>query len=62
MRRQLEEALVNAAILAGLSFCTTLAGIGASGMKTDISGSLIAALISAGLAFFARLAVERGLR
>jgi len=62
MNPNLQEALLNAAILGGLTFFTTLGGIGAVGLLADPKLGLCAAAISAGLAFFARLAVERGLK
>jgi len=61
MRKQLEEALINAAILAGLGFFYTLAGMGAVGLLADPKLGILAALIVAGLYFFTRLASERGI-
>jgi len=58
----LQESLVNAAILAGLGFFTTLGGLGAVGLLADPKLGLCAAAIAAGLNFFARLAIERGLK
>jgi len=52
MRKQLEEALINAA---------TLAGMGAVGLLADPKLGILAALIVAGLNFFTRLAFERGI-
>jgi len=62
MNRKLQEALLNAVILAGLGFFTTLGGLGAVGLLADPKLGLCAAAISAGLNFFARLAIERGLK
>jgi len=62
MNRKLQEALVNAAILAGLGFFTTLGGMGAVGLLADPKLALCAAAIAGGLQFFARLAIERGLK
>jgi len=58
---ELREALINACILAGLSFFTTLAGITAAGIKSDPITSIIAAGIAAGCTFFSRLAAELGI-
>lgn len=54
--------LVNAGITAGLTFCTTLAGITAAGIRADPGTSLLAAAIAAGVEFFSALAIQRGLR
>ena len=59
--KELKEAVVNAFIMAGLSFFSTLAGLGASGLLADPVKALVSAGVSAGLAFFTRLAIERGL-
>lgn len=54
------RAFVNAGILAGLGFFTTLGGLGASGLMKDWRLGLLAAGIAAGLSFFTRLAFEFG--
>jgi len=54
-------ALIDAGIIAGLNFFSTLAGLGATGIIADVHQSLVAALVSAGLGFFSTLAVRRGL-
>jgi len=54
--------LVNAGILAGLGFFSTLASLTAVGITTDPVTSLTAAAISAGVNFFTTLALQRGLR
>jgi len=59
---EFKEAVVNAAILAGLAFFETLAGMAIAGIMTDPVRTLIAAGIAAGLAFFTRLAYERGIK
>jgi len=59
---RLKEGLVNASILAGLSFFSTLVGISAAGIVAEPYLSLIAACISAGFTFFSRLAMELGLK
>jgi len=58
---ELREALINACILAGLSFFTTLAGITAAGIKANPITSILAAIIAAGCTFFSRLAAELGI-
>jgi len=55
------EALINAAIMAGVAFFSTLASLGATGLLADPLKGLLSAGIAAGLTFFSRLAVERGL-
>ena len=57
-----KEALINAGIMAGFAFFTTLAGVQATALRTDPVGALLSATIAAGLAFFARLIIERGLK
>jgi len=59
---RLEESLINAAILAGLAFFSTLGGNAAVGLLAEPKAGLLAAAIAAGIAFFARLAIERGLK
>jgi len=59
MRKSLQEALINAAIVAGLGFFYTLAGMGAVGLLENPVLAISAALIVAGLYFFTRLASER---
>ena len=56
-----KHALINAGILAGVSFFTTLSGIRIAAPNLDIANVLMASGIAAGLAFFVRLAVEYGL-
>jgi len=55
------DQLINACIMSGLSFFTTLASLGAVGLLSDPKTSLTAALISAGLSWFSSLAIQRGL-
>jgi len=59
--KSLKEALINAFIMGGLSFFTTLAGMSIAQVVEDPVRALSAAGIAAGLAFFTRLAIERGL-
>jgi len=56
------DALIDAAIMAGLTFFTTLGGLGATGLLADPQLGLLAALISSGTEFFAILAIKRGLK
>jgi len=55
------DMIINAAIMAGLGFFTTLASMGAVGLITDPTASLAAAGIAAGMEFFLSLALQRGL-
>lgn len=57
-----EDAITDAAIMAGSSFFGTLAGLGAVGLLKDPILALAAAGIAAGVSFFAVLATKRGLR
>jgi len=52
---------INAGIMAGLGFFTTLAALSIVQIKADPWTSLAAAGISAGLQFFISLAAQRGL-
>jgi len=60
--RNWREALINAGIVAGFNFFTTLAGISVTQIIQDPVKALVASVISAGLGFFARLMVERGIK
>jgi len=62
MSKRLQEALINAAILAGLGFFFSLASVGISGIRADPLTAIYQASIVAGLWFFTRLALERGLK
>jgi len=62
MNPNLQEALLNAAILGGLAFFATLGGNGVAGLLGDPKAGILAASVAAGIAFFTRLAVERGLK
>lgn len=55
------DQLINAGIMAGLGFFTTLAGIGAVGLMGDVKLGFLASGISAGFEFFLALALQRGL-
>ncbi len=58
----LKEALINAGIVAGFNFFSTLAGISVARIVTEPQKAIIAAVIAAGLGFFGRLMVERGVQ
>lgn len=55
------DQVINAGIMAGLGFFTTIAGIGAAGLLSDWKTGLLAAGISTGLEFFVALAIQKGL-
>ena len=55
-----KDALIDAAILAMLTFFTSLGGLGATGMIT--AREILAAGIAAATQFFMTLAIKRGLR
>jgi hypothetical protein len=57
-----QDAIIDAVIMAGLTFFTCLGGLGATGLMTDPKTGLLAAGISAATEFFAILAVKRGLK
>ena len=56
------DAIIDAAIMAGSSFFAVLMGLGAVGLLENPTTAIIAAGISAGAQFFAILAIKRGLR
>lgn len=57
-----KDTIIDAGIMAGLTFFTTLGGIGASGLLTDMKLGIIAAGISSGSEFFLILAIKRKLK
>jgi len=59
---ELKEAFINAAIMAGLAFFSTLAGTGVAGLMVEPVKAFIAAGVAAGVAFFTGLAIERGIK
>ena len=61
-KNEWKEAIINAGIMAGFAFFTTLAGVQATALRTDPVGALLSATISAGITFFGRLIIERGLK
>ena len=60
-RHKWREALLNALVLAGFNFFSTLASISVTQIITEPEKALIAAAIAAGLGFFGRLMIERGI-
>lgn len=57
----LKDQLINAGIVAGFNFFSTLAGLSIIGVTENPVSALAAAGISAGLGFFASLMTQRGL-
>lgn len=57
-----EDAIIDAAIMAGSSFFAVLVGLGAVGLLENPTTGLLAAGIAAGAQFFAILAIKRRLR
>jgi len=60
--REWMEALINAGILAGLTFFSTRAGTSIAGLMAEPLKGLLAAGLAAAVTFFTRLALERGLK
>ena len=56
------DMLINAGIMSGLGFFSTVAGLMASGLVTEPMNACFAAGISAGTQFFMSLAIQRGLK
>ena len=56
------DMLINAAVMSGLGFFSTVAGLMATGLVTEPGVACFAAGISAGTQFFMSLAVQRGLK
>ena len=57
-----EDAVIDAAIMAGSSFFAVLVALGAVGLLENLTVGLLAAGLAAGAQFFAVLAIKRGLR
>jgi len=57
-----EDALIDATIAAGVTFFTTLGGLGVAGLLDDPSRALLAAGIAAGGSFFSWLAMKRNIK
>jgi len=56
-----KDQIINAGIIAGLNFFTTLAGLQVTQVVANPVTALLSAGISAGLGFFTSLAIQRGL-
>lgn len=56
------DQVINAGIIAGFNFFSTLAGLGATQAVKDPTTCFLAAAISAGVSFFASLVTQRGLK
>lgn len=57
-----DDALIDAGIAAGVTFFTTLGGLGVAGLLDDPQKALLAAGIAAGGSFFGWLAMKRNIR
>lgn len=55
------DALIDAGIAAGVTFFTTLGGLGVAGLLEDPKSALLAAGIAAAGSFFAWLAMKRNI-
>jgi len=58
----LKDQVINAGIVAGFNFFSTLAGLGATQAVKDPMTCLLAAAISAGVSFFGSLVAQKGLK
>jgi len=56
------DALLDATIAAGVTFFTTLGGIGAAGLLDNPGKACLAAIIAAGGSFFVWLAMKRNIQ
>lgn len=56
-----EDALIDASIAAGVTFFTTLGGLGVAGLLDDPQKALLAAGIAAACSFFGWLAMKRNI-
>jgi len=57
----IKEQLINATIIAGFNFFSTLASMGVTQLTTDPLQAILAGIISAGIGFFGSLMVQRGI-
>jgi len=57
----IKDQLINASIIAGFNFFSTLASMGVTQLATDPLQTLLAGTISAGIGFFGSLMVQRGI-
>jgi len=56
-----KDQILNAVIIAGFNFFSTLASLSVAQIVTDPKTALIASSVSAGLGFFGSLMVQRGI-
>ena len=57
----IKDQLINASIIAGFNFFSTLASIGITSITSNPLQAIIAGTISAGIGFFGSLMVQRGI-
>lgn len=57
----ISDQCINAAIIAGYAFFSTLVGLGVTGLLGNVYAGLAAAGVAAGFSFFASLMTQRGL-
>jgi len=57
----IKDQLINASIIAGFNFFSTLASTGVTQLTTDPLQAILAGTISAGIGFFGSLMVQRGI-
>ena len=55
------DALIDAGIAAGVTFFTTLGGLGVAGLLSNPTKAMVAAIIAAGGSFFGWLAMKRNI-
>mgnify|MGYP001117786680 CR=1 FL=1 len=60
--RDYKTAFVDASVVAGFTFFSSLAGLGATGLLANPETGLCAAIISTGIAFFGSLMVSLQIR
>ena len=56
------DMLINAAVMSGLGFFSTVAGLMAAGIVSEPMMACFAAGVSAGTQFFMSMAIQRGLK
>ena len=56
-----KDQLINASIIAGFNFFSTLASMGITSITTNPLQAILAGIISAGIGFFGSLMVQRGI-
>jgi len=57
----IKDQLINASIIAGFNFFSTLASMGMTNITSNPLQALLAGVISAGIGFFGSLMVQRGI-